>query len=62
VRLKLRKKGSTTPGIVYAEALDVALCHAWIDCQTNAFDADSYLVSFTRSPEPRRGLSGIDRA
>ncbi|MHC5795716.1 YdeI/OmpD-associated family protein [Lacisediminihabitans sp. FW035] len=47
VRLKLRKKGSTTPGIVYAEALDVALCHGWIDGQTNAFDADFYLVSFT---------------
>jgi uncharacterized protein YdeI (YjbR/CyaY-like superfamily) len=47
VRLKLRKKGSTIPGIVYAEALDVALCHGWIDGQTNAFDADFYLVSFT---------------
>lgn len=47
VRLKLRKKGSTTPGIVYAEALDVAICHGWIDGQTNAFDADFYLVSFT---------------
>ncbi|MFM9918595.1 YdeI/OmpD-associated family protein [Lacisediminihabitans sp. H27-G8] len=47
VRLKLRKKGSTTPGIVYAEALDVALCHGWIDGQTNAFDSDFYLVSFT---------------
>lgn len=47
VRLRLRKKGSTMPGIVYAEALDVALCHGWIDGQTNAFDADFSLVSFT---------------
>ncbi|QNE47278.1 bacteriocin-protection protein, YdeI/OmpD-associated family [Glaciihabitans sp. INWT7] len=47
VRLKLRKKGSTMPGIVYAEALDVALCHGWIDGQSNAFDTDFYLVSFT---------------
>lgn len=35
------------PGIDYAEALDVALCHGWIDGKPNAFDADFYLVSFT---------------
>jgi uncharacterized protein YdeI (YjbR/CyaY-like superfamily) len=34
------------PGIDYAEALDVALCHGWIDGKPNAFDADFYLESF----------------
>ena len=34
VRLRLRKKASTRPGITYAEALDVALCFGWIDGQT----------------------------
>lgn len=45
VRVKLRKKGSIMPGIDYA--LDVALCHGWIDGKANAFDADFYPVSFT---------------
>ncbi len=54
VRLRLRKKGTTLPGITYAEALDVALCQGWIDGQSGSIDADYYFVSFsprrTRSP------------
>ncbi|MDJ0334242.1 YdeI/OmpD-associated family protein [Salinibacterium sp. G-O1] len=54
VRLRLRKKGTTLPGITYAEALDVALCQGWIDGQAGSIDADYYFVSFsprrTRSP------------
>jgi uncharacterized protein YdeI (YjbR/CyaY-like superfamily) len=50
VRLRLRKKASTKPGITYAEALDVALCFGWIDGQAEASDADSFLRVFT----PRR--------
>ena len=53
VRLRLRKKASTRPGITYAEALDVALCFGWIDGQTSALDADYYLHTFT----PRRPRS-----
>lgn len=53
VRLQLRKKNSTAPGITYAEALDVALCHGWIDGQTARFDDDFMLQSFT----PRRARS-----
>jgi uncharacterized protein YdeI (YjbR/CyaY-like superfamily) len=54
VRVMLRKKGSTRAGIVYAEALDVALCYGWIDGQVSALDADFYLQSFThrRSRSP----------
>jgi uncharacterized protein YdeI (YjbR/CyaY-like superfamily) len=50
VRLQLRKKKSLAPGIVYAEALDVALCFGWIDGQTQRLDDDYTLQSFT----PRR--------
>jgi uncharacterized protein YdeI (YjbR/CyaY-like superfamily) len=54
VRLTLRKKSTTLPGITYAEALDVALCHGWIDGQSGSIDADFYFVSFSarraRSP------------
>jgi uncharacterized protein YdeI (YjbR/CyaY-like superfamily) len=50
VRLKLRKKTSTAPGITWSEALDVALCYGWIDGQTARLDDDYTLQAFT----PRR--------
>lgn len=50
IRLKLRKKSSTAPGITWQEALDVALCHGWIDGQAGRFDDDYTLQAFT----PRR--------
>lgn len=50
VRLKLRKKNSTAPGITWSEALDVALCYGWIDGQGGRFDDDYTLQAFT----PRR--------
>ena len=53
VRLKLRKKAAVDPGITYAEALDVALCHGWIDGQAGAFDEQFKLQAFT----PRRRAS-----
>jgi len=53
VRLQLRKKHSTAPGIVYAEALDVALCFGWIDGQIGRLDDDYVLQAFT----PRRSRS-----
>jgi uncharacterized protein YdeI (YjbR/CyaY-like superfamily) len=53
VRLRLRKKSSTRPGITYDVALDVALCHGWIDDQRQAEDADYFLQAFT----PRRSQS-----
>ncbi len=53
VRLQLRKKHSTAPGIGYAEALDVALCFGWIDGQIGRFDDDYVLQAFT----PRRARS-----
>lgn len=53
VRLRLRKKASTRPGITYAEALDLALCFGWIDGQSQSLDADYFLQTFT----PRRPRS-----
>lgn len=50
IRLKLRKKSSSAPGITWQEALDVALCYGWIDGQTARFDDDYTLQAFT----PRR--------
>jgi uncharacterized protein YdeI (YjbR/CyaY-like superfamily) len=50
VRLKLRKKSSSAPGITWQEALDVALCYGWIDGQAGRFDDDYTLQAFT----PRR--------
>ncbi|MEO8263167.1 MAG: YdeI/OmpD-associated family protein [Pseudolysinimonas sp.] len=50
VRLQLRKKLSSAPGIVWQEALDVALCFGWIDGQTKRLDDDYTLQAFT----PRR--------
>src|SRR4051812_49070152 len=53
VRLQLRKKSSSAPGITWQEALDVALCHGWIDGQAGRFDDDYTLNAFT----PRRRAS-----
>jgi uncharacterized protein YdeI (YjbR/CyaY-like superfamily) len=50
VRLKLRKKNSSAPGITWSEALDVALCYGWIDGQANRLDEDYTLNGFS----PRR--------
>jgi uncharacterized protein YdeI (YjbR/CyaY-like superfamily) len=50
VRLQLRKKSSSAPGITWQEALDVALCYGWIDGQAGRFDDDYTLQAFT----PRR--------
>ncbi len=50
VRVLLRKKASTAPGIGYPEALDIALCFGWIDGQITRHDDDYTAQSFT----PRR--------
>lgn len=48
--LKIAKKDSGASSISYAEALDVALCHGWIDGQKRGLDAQFFLQRFT----PRR--------
>jgi uncharacterized protein YdeI (YjbR/CyaY-like superfamily) len=51
--LKIAKKDSGIASVTYAEALDVALCHGWIDGQKKAFDGSFFLQRFT----PRRARS-----
>jgi uncharacterized protein YdeI (YjbR/CyaY-like superfamily) len=53
VWLKFAKKGSGVTTVVYAEALDVALCFGWIDSQVKTYDERFYLQKFT----PRRSRS-----
>lgn len=51
--LKLPKKAAARNGLTKAEAVDVALCHGWIDGQLNKYDDDHWLIRFT----PRRPRS-----
>lgn len=53
VWLRIFKKDSGHKTISYAEALDEALCHGWIDGQKKSHDAASWLQKFT----PRRPKS-----
>jgi uncharacterized protein YdeI (YjbR/CyaY-like superfamily) len=46
------KVHSADRGITYAQALDEALCHGWIDGVRRSLDADSFSIRFTpRSPK-----------
>lgn len=53
VWLKFARKTSGIPSISKQEAIDVALCHGWIDGQLDRFDEAHFLVKFT----PRRTRS-----
>src|SRR5581483_1281088 len=55
--LRISKKHSGHPSISYAEALDEALCHGWIDGQKQPYDDSAWLQKFT----PRRPKSGWSR-
>ncbi len=57
VWLKFAKKGSGVASVVYAEALEVALCYGWIDSQVKSLDERFYLQKFT----PRRAGSKWSR-
>ncbi len=51
--LRFFKKTSSEKTLTYAEALDQALCHGWIDGQKKPFDEESWLQKFA----PRRPKS-----
>ena len=53
VWIKHAKKGSGEPSITWTEAVDVALCHGWIDGQSKSLDERYYLQRYT----PRRATS-----
>jgi len=54
VWLRFYKKASGVATVVYAEALDVALCYGWIDSQLKKYDEKSYLQKFT--PRGRKSI------
>ncbi len=54
VWMRIAKKDAAIRSITYHEALDVALCHGWIDSQKRAHDAESFLQKFTP-----RGLRSV---
>jgi uncharacterized protein YdeI (YjbR/CyaY-like superfamily) len=51
--LKIHKKGSGSPTVTTAEALDVVLCWGWIDGIRKTFDEQSFLQRYT----PRKSKS-----
>jgi len=53
MRLLVRKKNSTAPGVTWVEAVEVALCFGWIDGQVARHDDDYVEQAFT----PRRTRS-----
>jgi uncharacterized protein YdeI (YjbR/CyaY-like superfamily) len=53
VWIKLTKKMATGAKLTKAEAIDVALCHGWIDGKLEKYDDRHWLVRFT----PRRARS-----
>lgn len=53
VWIKYARKGTGEPSITWTEAVDVALCHGWIDGQAKSLDEKHYLQRFT----PRRPKS-----
>ena len=60
VWLKIAKKGAPKPTVSYAEAIEVALCHGWIDGQKRALDEHYWLQRFT-ARRPSSPWSKINR-
>lgn len=61
--LKIAKKDGGATSISYAEALEVALCHGWIDGQKRACDAQFFLQRFTpRRPGSVWSRINVDKA
>lgn len=51
--LLIAKAGAEKPTVTYPQAVDIALCHGWIDGQKKALDDQYWLQRFT----PRRARS-----
>jgi uncharacterized protein YdeI (YjbR/CyaY-like superfamily) len=63
--MRIYKKASGVPSIIYAEALDEALCFGWIDGQKKGYDEVSFLQKFTpRRPKSlwsKRNIEHVER-
>ena len=52
--LKLAKKGTQARSVSHKDAIEIALCHGWIDGQLDKYDDQWWLVRFTpRSPKSK---------
>ena len=61
--LKIAKKGAAGRTISYSQALDVALCHGWIDGQKGRHDDEYWLQRFTpRKPGSKWSKINTERA
>src|SRR5947199_7481606 len=61
--LKIAKKGAAGRTISYSEALDVALCHGWIDGQKRRLDDEYWLQRFTpRKPGSKWSKKNVEQA
>lgn len=62
VWIKFAKKASGIPTLVYAEALDEALCYGWIDGMVKSIDETYYMQRFTpRRPRSMWSKRNIDK-
>ena len=60
--LKIGRVGAAAT-VTYAEALDVALCHGWIDGQKRGYDESHWLQRFTpRGPRSKWSQVNRDKA
>lgn len=59
--LRIAKRHSGIATITIAEALDVALCHGWIDGQRKAYDEVSFVQRYSRR-RPRSSWSKVNVA
>jgi uncharacterized protein YdeI (YjbR/CyaY-like superfamily) len=61
--LKLAKKDAGISSVTYAEAIELGLCHGWIDGQKRALDERFWLQRFTpRTPTSRWSRINRDKA
>lgn len=60
VYLRIAKKDSGLRSVTYAEAVEVALCHGWIDAIKKRYDGSHFLQKFTPRG-PRSMWSAINK-
>jgi uncharacterized protein YdeI (YjbR/CyaY-like superfamily) len=58
--IKFAKKTATSATLTKPEAIDLALCHGWIDGQIDKYDEMHWLVRFTPR-KPRSKWSALNR-
>jgi uncharacterized protein YdeI (YjbR/CyaY-like superfamily) len=63
IRMKIAKRGSTTPTVSYDDSVGIALQFGWIDGPKASFDAEFYLQTFTRRrPQSIWSKRNVERA